>query len=318
VHAGVGRTRSTLTARAVVFGNVGRTVVGGIVDKHWFETVKTRTMIALASDDVLFERLVLKGGNAIQFLRAKPMRQSLDLDYSLDGEFPDALPVMQMRLERLLDSAFQAINLEVFDVKLVEKPPPMRNDHLDFWHGYCLEFKVIEWATASRSVDDKRRRALSLGLGQQRAFRVDISRSEWCGEKKRSLLDGYSIYVYSERMIVCEKIRALCQQMPEYRRTVGGREGGPRAKDFFDIHYLVHETAMEFDEDFARCLANIFLAKRVPLNLIGQISMYRDFHRDDFATVRDTHVSSITLLEFDDYVDFLVDRLAPLQPFWNV
>ena len=46
-------------------------------------------------------------------------------------------------------------------------------------------------------------------------------------------LDDYTIYVYSPTMIAIEKLRAICQQMPEYALQ---RRPSARARDFYDIY----------------------------------------------------------------------------------
>ena len=54
--------------------------------------------------------------------------------------------------------------------------------------------------------------------------------------------DGTLIYVYSPSMIVCEKLRAICQQMPEYGPVIKReRLGSARPKDFVDIFVLTKE-----------------------------------------------------------------------------
>jgi len=48
-----------------------------------FEKIRRLTITALFSDDVLFEQLVLKGGNAMSLVLGISQRASLDLDFSL-------------------------------------------------------------------------------------------------------------------------------------------------------------------------------------------------------------------------------------------
>ncbi|HTF72474.1 MAG TPA: nucleotidyl transferase AbiEii/AbiGii toxin family protein, partial [Edaphobacter sp.] len=53
------------------------------------EAIRKQTILALFSDEYLFERLVLKGGNAIHFAHQLTLRSSLDLDFSRAGDFED-------------------------------------------------------------------------------------------------------------------------------------------------------------------------------------------------------------------------------------
>jgi hypothetical protein len=45
---------------------------------------------------------------------------------------------------------------------------------------------------------------------------VEISKFENCSDKTGVELDDHTVYVYSPAMLVIEKLRAICQQMPEY------------------------------------------------------------------------------------------------------
>ena len=45
--------------------------------------IRKLTITALCSDDVLFDQLVLKGGNAISLVYGISPRDSLDVDFSL-------------------------------------------------------------------------------------------------------------------------------------------------------------------------------------------------------------------------------------------
>lgn len=54
-----------------------------------FDEIRRVTITALFSDEVLFEHLVLKGGNALSLVYGLTDRTSLDLDFSMDADFPD-------------------------------------------------------------------------------------------------------------------------------------------------------------------------------------------------------------------------------------
>jgi hypothetical protein len=70
-------------------------------------------------------------------------------------------------------------------------------------------------------------------LGQRRVFTVDLSKYEYTAPKVSAQLDHYTIYVYTPEMISAEKLRAICQQMPEYSPM--RHPGSPRARDFYDL-----------------------------------------------------------------------------------
>ena len=130
---------------------------------------------------------------------------------------------------------------------------------------------------------------------------------------------GFTVFVYSPTMLASEKIRAICQQMEEYRRIVESKSRRPRARDFYDIHALTTKCGVKLDGDEAwEHIKACFSAKRVPLSLLGRISAEREFHRENFQSVRDTVPRSVALRDFDFYVEHLIGGIAPLQPRWEM
>jgi hypothetical protein len=286
------------------------------------ERIKTLTIIALVSDDELMEKLVLKGGNAIRFIHGMPVRQSLDLDFSIEGDL-GPIDEVRSKVERLLTETFKNNGLAVFDVRVVNAPPNLVEDTIgEFWGGYTVEFKVMpvkQYDQLAVQPEKRRLQAMELGSAGRRAFTVDISKHEHCAGKVARDLEGYRVFVYSGLMIACEKIRAICQQMASYRPVVKSSSQRPRARDFFDIHFLVTKSGVDLaTEEAWETIKSVFAAKRVPLKLLGEISAQRDFHRENFAAVTATVDSSVTLESFDFYVDFLVAQLRQLEPRWVV
>ena len=47
-------------------------------------------------------------------------------------------------------------------------------------------------------------------------FPIEISKHEYVDEKVAEIVDDLTVYAYSPQMLVAEKLRAICQQMPEY------------------------------------------------------------------------------------------------------
>jgi len=62
-------------------------------------------------------------------------------------------------------------------------------------------------------------------------------------------------------------------------------------------------------------LKGMFDAKRVPLRLLTRIRDHREFHRPDFASVKDTVKPNVRLRDFDFYFDYVVTLVESLQPF---
>jgi hypothetical protein len=86
-----------------------------------------------------------------------------------------------------------------------------------------------------------------------------------------------------------------------------------RARDFFDIHTILENFTIDLDaSENYELLGNIFAAKKVPLRLLGRIAAYREFHREDFLSVRDTVKSNVELEDFDFYFDYVVSVIESL------
>jgi hypothetical protein len=131
------------------------------------------------------------------------------------------------------------------------------------------------------------------------------------------MLDHVTIYAYSPTMVIAEKLRAICQQMPEYRAIVRNHPSA-RARDFVDIHRVCTICGVSFsDVDAKEIVRRMFAAKRVPLQLIGQIANNREYHRPDFVAVLATVKSDVTLEEFDFYFDFVVEQARHLELLWQ-
>ncbi len=284
--------------------------------------IKKRALVAMFSDDDLMDRFVLKGGNVLDLVYHVALRASVDLDFSIEEEFaPDESQEVASKIQKLLEESFRERDLTVFDVKFTERPRHISDDLRGFWGGYRIEFKLIETDKYRQLADrprDVRVNAMDLGPGHRKAFRIDISKFEYCRPKRPREVDGATVYVYTPEMMVFEKLRAICQQMPQYARSVRSTGQTARARDFFDIYTIVTNFKMDLTApENVELLKRIFLAKRVPLSLIGLIPEFRDYHRPDFVSVENTVKPGISLKSFDFYFDYVVDHCCrPLEPLW--
>lgn len=282
----------------------------GLVD---FEEIRRLTIVAMFADEWLMERLVLKGGNALALIHGIGGRTSLDLDFSMEGDFED-LSEVEGRLRHTLEERFDAAGYVVFDLQLKHKPadptgrPPT-------WGGYLAEFKIIDRQRFNRlGPGESRRQSLTIGEGtQRRTFKVEISKHEYCATKTERELDGFTIYVYTPLMIAIEKLRAICQQMPEYPLVLYKTA---RARDFYDIYSILSERELDWGMaehiELVRC---VFDAKSVPLSLIAKIPDVREFHRSDWSAVQDS--VSGRLESYDYYFDAVVAATAGLHSLWE-
>src|SRR5690349_6525465 len=209
-----------------------------------FQAVRKIAITALFSDDTLFEKIVLKGGNALNLVLGLSDRTSLDLDFSIENDFDDVDDV-RARISAALERRFLAAGYVVFDFKFERKPNEPREGTSTRWGGYMISFKLMDQERYERlagDIDAVRRDSLVVGPNQQRVFTIDLSKCEYVQGKRKVDIDDYTVYVYSSEMIAVEKLRAICQQIPEYTLN---RTPRPRARDFFDIHLIVSKTGVE-------------------------------------------------------------------------
>ena len=138
-------------------------------------------------------------------------------------------------------------------------------------------------------------------------MQIDISKHEYCTQKRPRDLEGSTVYVYTPEMLVLEKLRAICQQMREYRSAVGVSTGSGRARDFYDIYTILESFRLNLlSSECIETLKEVFAAKRVPLSLIALIPDYRDYHKQDFDSLRGTLGAAATVRDFDFYFDYVV------------
>lgn len=274
-----------------------------------------RTVVrAMFSDDVLFKQLTLKGGNALNLVYELGARSSLDVDLSLEEDFHD-LADSQERIFRALRDRFAEIDLTVFDEKLSKRPPKPKSES-DRWGGYQIEFKLMEtrkFIAIKSDLERMRRESIIIGSGDRRVFEIQISKYEFCRGKVEKNFQDYLICVYTPEMIVIEKLRAICQQMPEY--SLRGYSTA-RARDFYDIHSTI--TAIGIDlgtEENKELVRNIFAAKEVDPNLLSLISSQREFHKQDWPSVELTVSGKLEI--FDFYFNFVLEQIKLLESLWK-
>jgi hypothetical protein len=276
------------------------------------DKIKRKTIIAMVSNDYLMERLVLKGGNAIDIVYQLSGRASIDLDYSIPTDFnSNELSDISEIINTVLSTTFAEDGLSVFDLKFEEKPSGIGQiDEMEFWGGYRIEFKLIPSDYFSKHSDNLRllnKNASIVGPNNRKTFEIDIGKFEYCLGKVAKELDGYTLFVYSTEMLVLEKLRAICQQMPEYREMVKSHPPAARARDFFDIYIITQQFPIDMNNP------RIFAVKKVPLDYLKQVLRYRDFHRRDFVSLQDTVKSGVELKDFDFYFDYVISMINTIN-----
>jgi hypothetical protein len=280
-----------------------------------FLRIREVALSAIGSDDVLSKLLVLKGGNALAMIHKIGKRSSLDLDFSMEADVENRQQ-LEKALTRAVTDRFDAAGYVVFDTSLVFKPQPRSGKVPDWWGGYTFIFKLItreEFKRCQGNIEDLRRRATPIDDAQHRKFEIQISRSEYCrGSEKRQVGD-YELLVYTPGMIACEKLRAICQQMPEYEMA-GDSARAPRARDFYDIHVLVQEAGVEFGSPQIVALVRaMFQAKHVPVELLKNIGRDAAFHELDWPKVKNAVHGPVESFAF--YVQSVLGVVGKLEAF---
>lgn len=274
------------------------------------DDVRRHTIVALAADDVLGEMLVLKGGNALRLVHGIGRRASLDLDYSIEGDLEE-LDAIRARIEGALKREFQNVEYEAFDVKITQKPHvPPEVDERPTWGGWAVEFKLISRQRYSEHAHDVsllRNYAETL-YEERKAFQIDISKFEYVKTAADVKFGGYPLRVYSPAMIVFEKLRAICQQMPGYSYVAHPR---PRPRDFVDICSVLDSRRTEV-LDAQGIIGAIFAQKEVPLDWLKNIAKEKPFHASGWASVA---AEIGTDQRFDDYFDRVIEFVEMLQAF---
>lgn len=274
------------------------------------QQIRKAVLKAVASVDELSERFVLKGGNALDQVWRVGGRSTLDFDYSVADDDWDS-QVLKQKLLPAIEQKLDDIGMHFFDGTVENRPKTALDPK-----GYNVSFKVIAKESAAareRNLDAMRRASIPSGVAAStpRRFVIEISRGEYTAEHARHTIDGYEILVYSIPMIFCEKMRALCQQIPNLGLRAHPTE---RAKDVYDLYAIttedLHEKIDPSDATLLGTLDRVFLAKTVPLSALRMLPSQREFHRAGWPGV--VNAVSKTLESYDVYYDHLDDIVGRL------
>ncbi len=276
------------------------------------ELIRKIILKALVSNDLLFNELVLKGGNALSLIYRIGNRSSLDLDFSIEDDFKN-LNLIKELINVSLTNTFKDFELKVFDFSF-ERKPQITND--PWWGGYRIEFKLINEKIAEElyfNINEMSRRALTVDPGsQKRKYTIEISKFEYISEKVAQKIDEVDIYVYPPLLLAIEKLRAILQQHNEYPQ-ISQNTKRSRARDFYDIWVICDFFAIKLDMHLA-LIKSVFSAKKVDMNLLNKMTDVKDLH---YASWADVEVSvSEQLEDFDFYFNFINTEAKSLYAQW--
>lgn len=263
-------------------------------------------LTAIYKNDLLNAKLYLKGG---QYLRVKENlknRFSVDTDFSYDGKIEES-EVYFETLKDCLIQEFHSNGFYLFAFKFSRRPKMLAADTPDFWIGWAVEFKFIESEKRNLEIGQLNREAIIAEGTSSPKVLIDISQSEYCGSSDIVKLKSVEVKTYSRELVILEKLRALCQQHPDYLY----KDGNPRGRDYFDIEQLWSKAISEPDLDEAvfkagllKHIKEVFAAKDVDLGLLKKIQeeKFVDSQKLNWPSVEAT-VAKDVLKPFDYYIE---------------
>ena len=275
--------------------------------------IRNLVLKAIYLDDILSELMVLKGGSAIA-MHQMTTRESFDLDFSLLELTIEDKNKLEEMFENAISSYFREEGYTIFSFKFKEKPKVPDSRKPD-WGGYHISFKFLTEESYDKVISTGREAthlsALSTEfekfIGTKEAVKIELSKKEYVQKFESIEVDDVEIKLYSAEMIIFEKLRAICQQMSEYKER---NKKAQRARDFFDIYTVNRRVNIkcvtdEEKKELKELIQNIFEIKNVPLKFLEKIDEHREFHRDNFQSVREAlyEHERERLKEYDFYVD---------------
>lgn len=267
------------------------------------------TIIAIYRNPKPSLPLFLKGGSAMRLFDDLTSRLSIDVDFSVDTALDDASSFFNA-MKSKISKRFHELKYEAIDFKWIRKPKSKSKNKPDWWGGWSFEFKLVSFVHSDKSIEMKIRNALIPEGANSSKIIVEISEHEYCKNGRKKVIDGVTILGYSRELIVLEKIRAICQQHPEYKFKLSKN----RARDFYDIYELIKNI----DDGFAhRCslhIEGVFKAKGVPIIFLNSLweEDFIDKQRRGFNQVKDTVRGKV--YDFDFYLEnlrFLIKEIRP-------
>lgn len=301
-----------------------------VYDQQYVDRLRLIAIKALCMDDYLLEQLVLKGGVALNLIYKISNRSSFDIDFSMKGEFEN-LDNVKLIFKKNLEDGFSNEGLHLIDFKMEKVPENLSDEFKGFWCGYKIEFKVLEkdlYNEVASKVKEIKKYTIPLDKKHSKIFTIDISCYEVVDDRKLNEVEGVYIYVYSEKLILFEKIRAICQQQNTYRKQMKSQSQSPRTKDFYDIYCLMEYFKRKFKvsdselfkqvfqpEDI-KLLKSMFQTKKVSFDLLLEVKDNKEFHSKEYSSLEDT-VEKKNLHSFDFYFDFCVELFENIHSLWN-
>ena len=250
------------------------------------DEIRLTVIKAIFSTPHLEEILTLKGGNAMK-LQGLTDRESQDLDFSIKENIRLSKEQDSPLFLDRLQNEFNQLGYQVVSFKFEEKPSTKKKWTPPFWGGYKIDFSILKEEVFNTLSEAQLKNinafAESIEDGKKK-IQIDLSFDEYTDPRIKETIDDIDVYLYSPLMIIYEKIRASCQQLPEY--TVGMNK--KRARDLFDIYTILTNIKHIdlYDEvlnpDNLYIIDKMFSIKTVSIELIPKIETIKEELRDDY------------------------------------
>lgn len=251
------------------------------------EQIRNIVITSIFSNDVLLSKLTLKGGHALE-LQGVNVRASQDIDLAISHNIKFTKEENEPLFRDSLTAGFAEVGYQVvnftFNVrprhknKIIEDYEHQSNLQDVVWGGYHIKFGIMP---QKRYIALENDHVENIGAhadttwGNKKNIEIDLSKDEYTEPREEKDLEGYTIYLYTPIMIIYEKIRASCQQLPQYK--IGSTK--ERARDLFDIYeLLIHNDDLYeqmLNPENIYILKKMFKLKSVDFNLLLQINSYK-------------------------------------------
>jgi len=272
------------------------------------EVIK-ETIIAIYSDPAPSIPLFLKGGSAMRLFDNLTSRLSIDIDFSIDAVVDDETGFFN-DMESKIGRRFRELKFDVIDFNCIKRPKRKSKGQPDWWGGWVIEFKIVSYVHQGKTPEVQRKNALIPAGANSSKITVEISEHEYCKNGRIKSINGVEVLGYSRELIVLEKIRAICQQHPDYLY----KSSKNRSRDFYDIYELTANVDDDFTHRCSHHIEKVFDAKRVSVEFLRSLwdEEFIDIQRKGFDQVRNTVQGKVH--NFDVYVEslrFLVKEIYP-------
>lgn len=272
---------------------------------------------AIFSDDDLSKLFSLKGGSALDLIHNITYRSSIDVDVAMQDDIsPEKIQIIANKLETALQSIFNEYDpsYSIFQFKFEARPAKQNIASKEFWGGYRVEFKIRKGIHPIDELPDPQKAAREAEVinpsTQSRKFMIDISKYEFTNPSEFKDLEGYKIKVYTLEMIVYEKLRAICQKLPEYKYAQEPIKARP--KDFYDIYMIMkNQPHINFESLELDTLEKIFNAKEVPLQLLFKIPQYKQnvFNEGIDQLEKTLYTTELSDFNPEEIFNFIIDGI---------